>query len=157
MSTSNTDQGSTPNVSTGRGGAGNIGKDPTVYTDGNIVKEGPQGELEYSTGRGGAGNISREHAENAKASASSAAATGTTDTVVPEPAMREGDYAEYHTGRGGSGNVHKDKYGGHSSQKEQQRAESKEREAGGGDGVKDKVKHALGLDKKEKGEKGSNE
>ncbi|WPG98886.1 Hypothetical protein R9X50_00168600 [Acrodontium crateriforme] len=47
-------------VSTGRGGAGNIGHDATVYVDGDIVREGVVGESDrpqYSAGRGGAANI----------------------------------------------------------------------------------------------------
>ena len=43
-------------------GAGNIGHDDTVYTDGGLVREGIQGEsvdAEFSTGRGGAGNIGK--------------------------------------------------------------------------------------------------
>jgi hypothetical protein len=43
-------------------GAGNIGPDPSVYTDGGLVREGVQGESvdgDFSTGRGGAGNIGK--------------------------------------------------------------------------------------------------
>ena len=43
-------------------GAGNIGPDTNVYTDGGMVREGVQGESldgEFSTGRGGAGNIGK--------------------------------------------------------------------------------------------------
>jgi hypothetical protein len=45
-----------------RPGAGNIGQDTSVYTDGGIVREGVQGESvdgDFSTGRGGAGNIGK--------------------------------------------------------------------------------------------------
>lgn len=45
-------------------------------------------------------------------------------------------YENYHTGRGGGGNVHKDKHGGHSHAP--------------GESVGDKLKAALGLDKKKK-------
>ena len=42
-----------PIVSHGRGGAGNIERDPTAYTDGAITREGPvgdQGDGAYSSG-----------------------------------------------------------------------------------------------------------
>jgi hypothetical protein len=42
-----------PIVSHGRGGAGNIEPDSQIYTDGEIVREGPvgdQGDGAYSTG-----------------------------------------------------------------------------------------------------------
>ena len=48
-------------------GAGNIGQDTTVYTDGGVVREGIQGESvegDYSTGRGGAGNIPKVEAQS---------------------------------------------------------------------------------------------
>jgi len=43
-------------------GAGNIGPDTNVYTDGGMVREGVQGDSldgDFSTGRGGAGNIGK--------------------------------------------------------------------------------------------------
>lgn len=43
-------------MSTGRGGAGNIGRDANVYAAGDITREGIEGvsaDGEYSTGRGG--------------------------------------------------------------------------------------------------------
>lgn len=43
-------------------GAGNIGTDDTIYTDGGLFREGIQGESldgEFSTGRGGVGNIGK--------------------------------------------------------------------------------------------------
>lgn len=43
-------------VSHGRGGAGNINADETVYVDGEIVREGVEGthgDGAFSTGRGG--------------------------------------------------------------------------------------------------------
>jgi len=47
---------SEPIVSTGRGGAGNIGRDANIYAAGDITREGIEGvsaDGEYSTGRGG--------------------------------------------------------------------------------------------------------
>ncbi|KAF2750719.1 hypothetical protein M011DRAFT_474226 [Sporormia fimetaria CBS 119925] len=120
-----------PIHSTGRGGAGNIGPDSTVYTDGGIVREGVQGlssEGEYSTGRGGAGNI----AKSPHLGASEAEGRRSHD-YIPETSLREGQ-KEFHTGRGGSGNVHKEKYGGHSHSPDRQ-------------GVGSKLKHLLHLDK----------
>ncbi|KAK7521695.1 hypothetical protein IWZ03DRAFT_99672 [Phyllosticta citriasiana] len=149
-------------VSTGRGGAGNIGHDPRVYTDGALVREGVQGESsepEYSTGRGGAGNISTPlhgtpdpHAHShAHASSAAAAAAGRRSTdVIPEPALRRPgpEHANYHTGRGGEGNVHREKYGGHSEpQKEHHHHAEKEGEGEGGKkGLGEKVKHLLHMD-----------
>lgn len=46
----------TTEVSHGRGGAGNISVDDTQYTDGSIVRSGPEGSRgdgAYSAGRGG--------------------------------------------------------------------------------------------------------
>lgn len=46
----------TPEVSHGRGGAGNIAIDDTPYGDGEVVRAGPEGSHEdgaFSTGRGG--------------------------------------------------------------------------------------------------------
>ncbi|KAI9662389.1 MAG: hypothetical protein M1821_008556 [Bathelium mastoideum] len=120
--------------STGRGGAGNIGRDSTTYVDGEIVREGVAGESgrpneeEFSTGRGGAGNI--QHSPAIKPSA------GRTDSseIVPETALRAGEgHENYHTGRGGAGNEHVDKFGGHSK--------DPNRETLG-----DKVKHLLHRD-----------
>ncbi|KAK7542825.1 uncharacterized protein J3D65DRAFT_615085 [Phyllosticta citribraziliensis] len=153
-----------PIVSTGRGGAGNIGHDPHVYTDGAIVREGVQGESsepEYSTGRGGAGNIStprhgtpdpHAHVHHPAADPSSAGRRST--DVIPEPALRQPgpDYANYHTGRGGEGNIHREKYGGHSGpQKEDKEKhhhhDEKEGEGEGGKkGLGEKVKHLLHID-----------
>ncbi|KAJ9648515.1 hypothetical protein H2201_000848 [Coniosporium apollinis] len=124
-----------PIVSTGRGGAGNIGYDPTVYTDAGIVREGYQGESaegEYSTGRGGAGNIAspglRPKTEGVRR---------VSQDVIPETDLRTTEgYENFHTGRGGSGNVYKEKYGGHSNK-------------AGGESLGDKVKHLLGRDSKD--------
>ena len=47
---------SAPDVSHGRGGAGNITPDDTQYVDGEVVRvgaEGSHGDGAYSTGRGG--------------------------------------------------------------------------------------------------------
>ncbi|TKA60391.1 hypothetical protein B0A49_05889 [Cryomyces minteri] len=125
-----------PVVSTGRGGAGNIGADPTVYTDGGIVREGVEGvsgDAEYSTGRGGAGNIGspslRPSGPDRRKSAD----------IIPEISLRSGEgYENFHTGRGGGGNVYREKYGGHSGPQEKS-----------GEGLGGKVKHLLGLDKKD--------
>ncbi|OCK72937.1 hypothetical protein K432DRAFT_430825 [Lepidopterella palustris CBS 459.81] len=118
-----------PIVSTGRGGAGNIGVDPTVYTDGGIVREGVQGEAGdgnvYSTGRGGAGNEIAPQGGRRNS-----------QDIIPETALREGQ-ENFHTGRGGEGNVHKEKYGGHSHAPHES--------------IGDKVKHFLGKDKKHEG------
>ena len=46
----------TPEVSHGRGGAGNINSDDTPYVDGEVVRVGPEGshgDGAFSTGRGG--------------------------------------------------------------------------------------------------------
>lgn len=45
-----------PEVSHGRGGAGNINPDDTKYVDGEVVRvgaEGSHGDGAFSTGRGG--------------------------------------------------------------------------------------------------------
>ena len=45
-----------PEVSHGRGGAGNINPDDTKYVDGEVVRVGPEGshgDGAYSAGRGG--------------------------------------------------------------------------------------------------------
>ncbi|KAL9088971.1 MAG: hypothetical protein Q9159_002774 [Coniocarpon cinnabarinum] len=132
-----------------RGGAGNIGLDENEYADGSIVREGPAGQsgtgAEYSTGRGGAGNISDTPSPRP-------APQRLDDEVVPEVATRvdaKGDYANFHTGRGGQGNIYKEKYGGHSTRKEQDEAERRKltREGSASEGVGDKVKRALGVDK----------
>lgn len=50
-----------PEVSHGRGGAGNINPDDTEYVDGEIVRQGDvgtHGDGAYSTGRGGTSNSS---------------------------------------------------------------------------------------------------
>ncbi|KAK4897787.1 hypothetical protein LTR27_004559 [Elasticomyces elasticus] len=132
-----TERSSTPVHSTGRGGAGNIGEDPSLYTDGSITREGPIGESsrgEYSAGRGGAGNMIESPRDGTPVPKS--------EEYVPETAMRSGEgHENYHTGRGGQGNVHKDKYGGHSGP---QKGEGDERK----EGLMEKVKHALGGEKK---------
>ncbi|KAF2801849.1 uncharacterized protein BDZ99DRAFT_214260 [Mytilinidion resinicola] len=121
-----------PIVSTGRGGAGNIGHDETPYTDASIVREGPVGEstdgATFSTGRGGAGNIGSPSLGPQRGRRGS-------QDVIPEQALREGQ-ADFHTGRGGAGNEHREKYGGHS------KSPSRER-------LGDKVKHLLHKDHKD--------
>lgn len=81
--------------STGRGGAGNIGKDPVAYTDGSIVREGVAGQAagpgEYSTGRGGVGNMSGDPANSTQDG------RRTDADHVPEPSMREHQEV-FHTG-----------------------------------------------------------
>lgn len=52
---------STPEVSHGRGGAGNINPDDTKYVDGEVVRvgaEGSHGDGAFSTGRGGTNQFS---------------------------------------------------------------------------------------------------
>ncbi|USW54932.1 hypothetical protein Slin15195_G082510 [Septoria linicola] len=134
----------TPIHSTGRGGAGNIGPDANTYVDGDIVREGQVGvssQPEYSAGRGGAGNIIQPTGGPGKPS----------EEVVPESATRTagGDYDNFHTGRGGQGNVYKEKYGGHSTAKEQAAAGVRNSPKVGPqkEGLLEKVKHAVGLDK----------
>ncbi|KAF2754317.1 hypothetical protein EJ05DRAFT_479834 [Pseudovirgaria hyperparasitica] len=133
-----------PLVSTGRGGAGNIGKsDGTEYADGSIVRENISDTITepHSGGRGGFGNIHTPTKGTPKLGA-----TQRDDAeIVPETALKHGEYENYHTGRGGEGNVHKEKYGGHSqAQKEHKTTEE------GKSSIADKVKHALHLDKDKK-------
>ncbi|CZT19230.1 uncharacterized protein RCC_05076 [Ramularia collo-cygni] len=124
--------------STGRGGAGNIGPDDNVYVAGDITREGIHGSSnakEYSNGRGGAGNIIP------------ATEKGASIDAVPESATRhEGSmgYDKFHTGRSGAGNVYKEKYGGHSNPQTPEQKPVKE------GGIVEKVKHVMGLDKREK-------
>ncbi|KAI5241983.1 hypothetical protein E4T43_05013 [Aureobasidium subglaciale] len=119
-------------------GAGNIGRDDTLYTDGNIIREGFVGESskpEYSSGRGGAGNIvdsPRVRPVGDK--------TPVSEDIIPEPAMRNSaGHDNFHTGRGGEGNVYKEKYGGHSTPQEKKEEKPHEKESLG-----DKVKHLFG-------------
>ena len=128
---------STPIVSTGRGGAGNIGHDDTVYADGGITREAPQGESangEFSTGRGGAGNIGRSPRLGPEVVADSQRPVDNVPDITTRDAQEE-----FHTGRGGAGNVYKEKYGGHSRSPDRQ-------------GLGEKIKHALHLDKDKKHE-----
>ncbi|KAL5121281.1 hypothetical protein ACEQ8H_000749 [Pleosporales sp. CAS-2024a] len=128
---------STPVHSTGRGGAGNIGVDSTVYTDGGIVREGFQGESangDFSTGRGGAGNIGVSPRLGPQTEARRSV------DFVPEINARDGQ-DEFHTGRGGAGNVYREKHGGHSHSRSPERK-----------GLGEKVKEALHLDKSKKHE-----
>ncbi|KAI1083367.1 hypothetical protein F5B20DRAFT_461959 [Whalleya microplaca] len=89
----------TPEVSHGRGGAGNINPDDTKYVDGEIVRQGDQGshgDGAFSTGRGGVANI---------ADADKPASTRADQEVVPEEAIRPSQEHDVHVGRGGAANV----------------------------------------------------
>jgi len=89
-----------PEVSHGRGGAGNINPDDTKYTDGEVVRTGvigSHGDGAFSTGRGGAANIGDAHVPNK---------VRNDKDVVPEAAIRPSQDTDYHTGRGGAGNSH---------------------------------------------------
>ncbi|KAK4157835.1 hypothetical protein C8A00DRAFT_39844 [Chaetomidium leptoderma] len=93
---------SAPEVSHGRGGAGNINPDNTKYVDGEVVRvgaEGSHGDGAFSTGRGGAANIGDAGVKQA---------IRADKDVIPEAAIRlsSQDNADYHTGRGGAGNEH---------------------------------------------------
>ncbi|KAI1142866.1 hypothetical protein F5Y05DRAFT_408316 [Hypoxylon sp. FL0543] len=80
----------TPEVSHGRGGAGNITPDNTQYVDGEIVRAGPEGS---------AANIA-----DADKPPSSIRADR---DIVPEEATRPStDNESFHVGRGGAANVH---------------------------------------------------
>lgn len=92
---------SAPEISHGRGGAGNIKQNDAQYVDGEVVRagvEGSHGDGAFSTGRGGAANIADKGVK----------ATERKDRdIVPEAAVRaSGENTEYHTGRGGAGNEH---------------------------------------------------
>ncbi|KAI1346739.1 hypothetical protein F5Y01DRAFT_297024 [Xylaria sp. FL0043] len=88
-----------PEVSHGRGGAGNINPDTTEYADGEIVRQGDvgsHGDGAYSTGRGGAANIADKGRP----------ATPRKDhDLVPAEAIRPSIDSDFHTGRGGAANV----------------------------------------------------
>ncbi|KAL2112503.1 hypothetical protein VUR80DRAFT_7356 [Thermomyces stellatus] len=90
-----------PEVSHGRGGAGNINPDDTQYVDGEVVRVGVEGSHNdgaFSTGRGGSGNIGDPR---------TSAPRRADQVVVPEAAIRPPqDDKDYHTGRGGAGNEH---------------------------------------------------
>ncbi|KAI1376290.1 hypothetical protein F4677DRAFT_419499 [Hypoxylon crocopeplum] len=92
----------TPEVSHGRGGAGNINPDSTQYVDGEIVRqgdEGSHGDGAFSTGRGGAANIADADKPPSLMRAD--------QEIVPEEATRPSTDAEsFHVGRGGAANVH---------------------------------------------------
>ncbi|GAW16108.1 hypothetical protein ANO14919_055310 [Xylariales sp. No.14919] len=88
-----------PEVSHGRGGAGNINPDNTEYVDGEIVRQGDvgtHGDGAYSTGRGGAANIADKEAP---------VAPRTDKDFVPAEAVRPSVDGDFHTGRGGAANV----------------------------------------------------
>ncbi|SPN96726.1 uncharacterized protein DNG_00246 [Cephalotrichum gorgonifer] len=91
-----------PEVSHGRGGAGNINPDDTQYVDGEVVRvgvEGSHGDGAFSTGRGGSGNIG---------DAKTTAPLRGDKEVIPEAAIHPAPATpqDYHTGRGGAGNEH---------------------------------------------------
>jgi len=92
---------SAPEVSHGRGGAGNINPDDTPYADGEVVRvgePGSHGDGAFSTGRGGAANIG---------DAGKKQVTRLDQDLVPEVAVRPShENGDYHTGRGGAGNEH---------------------------------------------------
>ncbi|KAK1755073.1 hypothetical protein QBC47DRAFT_382675 [Echria macrotheca] len=91
----------TPEVSHGRGGAGNINPDETKYVDGEVVRVGAvgsHGDGAFSTGRGGAANIGDPGTK---------AVNRADKDSVPEAAVRpSSENTDYHTGRGGAGNAH---------------------------------------------------
>ncbi|KAI0848936.1 hypothetical protein F5Y00DRAFT_262093 [Daldinia vernicosa] len=76
----------TPEVSHGRGGAGNINPDDTKYVDGEIVRQG---------------------AANIADADKPPSATRADRDIVPEEATRPStDGESFHVGRGGAANVH---------------------------------------------------
>ncbi|KAI1409689.1 hypothetical protein F5Y13DRAFT_192951 [Hypoxylon sp. FL1857] len=86
-----------PEVSHGRGGAGNITPDNTKYVDGEIVRAGPEGS--HGDGAFRAANIA-----DADKPPSSIRADR---EIVPEEATRPStDNESFHVGRGGAANVH---------------------------------------------------
>ncbi|KAK4457990.1 hypothetical protein QBC42DRAFT_277765 [Cladorrhinum samala] len=88
-----------PEVSHGRGGAGNINPDDTKYVDGEVTRvgaEGSHGDGAFSTGRGGAANIGDAGKNNS---------VRADKDVIPEAAIRPSTEGDYHTGRGGAGNA----------------------------------------------------
>ncbi|KAK4227488.1 hypothetical protein QBC38DRAFT_477542 [Podospora fimiseda] len=88
-----------PEVSHGRGGAGNINPDDTKYVDGEVVRvgaEGSHGDGAFSTGRGGAANIGDAGKNNSHRA---------DKDVIPEAAIRPSSDGDYHVGRGGAGNA----------------------------------------------------
>merc|ERR1712080_810558 len=91
--------GTMTEVSHGRGGAGNINPDNTVYVDGEVVREGivgSHGDGAYSAGRGGAGDIGDIGSQSTQRK---------DRDVIPDSAVRSStDAQDYHTGRGGAGN-----------------------------------------------------
>ncbi|KAI5867085.1 hypothetical protein GGS23DRAFT_593816 [Durotheca rogersii] len=90
-----------PEVSHGRGGAGNINPDDTKYVDGEIVRlgqVGSHGDGAFSTGRGGAANIADV--------STPASPTRADREVIPAEATRVSQDGDYHVGRGGAANIH---------------------------------------------------
>lgn len=70
--------------------------------------------------------------------------------IVPETATRPAEYENFHTGRGGEGNVHREKYGGHSGP--QRGREGSQERVGHKEGLVEKARHLIGLDKHHKHE-----
>ncbi|KAF2963385.1 hypothetical protein GQX73_g10192 [Xylaria multiplex] len=108
-----------PEVSHGRGGAGNINPDSTEYVDGEIVRQGEvgtHGDGAYSTGRGAqCPNSSTPKADPSRlpvqigaaniADKETPAAPRADKDVVPAEAVRPSVDGDFHTGRGGAANV----------------------------------------------------
>jgi hypothetical protein len=123
-----------PEVSHGRGGAGNINPDDTKYIDGEIVRqgaEGTHGDGVYSTGRGGKSvflcvsaslplssslkfyscKLIRSTSRRKKTGAANIADKETPSAMradtdfVPAEATRTSIEVDFHTGRGGAANV----------------------------------------------------
>jgi len=123
-----------PIVSTGRGGQGNIGRDPHKYVDGSVHREGVVGqsaEGDYSAGRGGAGGI--VHSPKVGPTGR----RGSQD-IIPDINAVPKAHENVHTGRGGSGNVIKD-----TTHKVEGKSEHHK------ESIIDKAKHLLHHDKKD--------
>ncbi|KAI3323450.1 hypothetical protein HD806DRAFT_496726 [Xylariaceae sp. AK1471] len=122
----------TPEVSHGRGGAGNITADNTEYVDGEIVRQGEvgtHGDGTYSTGRGGAANIADKNTPGAAARAD--------NEFVPPEATRASIEGDFHTGRGGAANVV------HVPESEHATGESGATTKNPNQGLADKLKHKI--------------
>ncbi|KAI0906899.1 hypothetical protein F4824DRAFT_506415 [Ustulina deusta] len=119
---------SAPEVSHGRGGAGNINPDNTEYVDGEIVRQGDvgtHGDGAYSTGRGGVANIADKETPPAPRA---------DQEVVPAEAVRPSIDGDFHTGRGGAANVV------HAPEKDESAAAAKPPP---NQGLADKLKHKI--------------
>ncbi|RKU46162.1 hypothetical protein DL546_008014 [Coniochaeta pulveracea] len=141
MSTSS--RPNTPDVSHGRGGAGNIKPDDTPYVDGEVVRVGVEGSHDdgaFSAGRGGAGNIGDPGRESFHRKDRELVTPAAMQPAPPED-------VDYHTGRGGAGNEHLAHGKEHHHGKEHAiRVPDGERSP---QGLADKLKHKLfGMGKK---------